>query len=113
MFLAGSVSGASGQMGFLALPPSTKSVYLQGSASGIQWRMAVASGSFQGVTAFASGYSGLSFVGTGSMAYLDGPALVSGPFRTLSNPVQSTTVVAILNPGMGACSVLVFTSPTS
>jgi len=126
MYFLGAASGGSGAIAMVALPPGVKSVYLQGSASGIQWRMTVASGAFVssptnnagpfagGFTQFASGYSGINFVASGGVAFLDGPGLVSGPFRVMHNPNQSTTVIAVLNPGLagGAVSVQVFASPT-
>jgi hypothetical protein len=116
MFYVGSITGLSGAIGpsgpaVLVLPPGTKSVYLQGSASGIQWSMGVASGSWKGATnpPNLSGYA----PGPGSTVNLDGPGLVSGPFRVIHNPNVSATVVGIYNPGLGTVSVAVFASPTS
>lgn len=94
-------TGASG-IGTFVIPPGTKSIYLQPSASGVLFEFGIHTGS-----------TGSTFATTAARgAQLEGPDLISGPFRCVQS-MGSHTVVSIFNRAGGFVSVKVFGSPTS
>lgn len=110
MYFLGSITGASGAysnqqtgasgIGTFVIPPSTQSVYLMPSASGVSFELGAASGT-----------TGSTFQTTlARAAQLDGPGLISGPFRVAKG---SNCVVSVFNPAGGFVSVRVYSSPTS
>lgn len=112
MYYLGSITGASGGysnqqtgasgIGTFLIPPGTKSLYLVPSASGLLFELGAATGptgaTFQ--TTLARG------------AQLDGPNLISGPFRCAGGPSQYT-VVSIFHNQAGFISCRVYASPGS
>lgn len=111
MYYLGTITGSSGAcsnawtgpsgLGFFNIPPGTKSLYLQGSASGIGFELGVATGvSFQTTLA--------------RCANLDQPNIIYGPFRCISTgPGGAPTVVGIYNNTGGTVSVRVYAGPTT
>lgn len=111
MFFLGAITGASGAysnqrtgasgIGTFPIPPGTKSLYLMPAASGILFEMGIATGG-----------SGSTFQTTQARgAQLDGPNLISGPFRC-PRIMGAHTVVSIYNSAGGFVSVNVYASPT-
>ncbi len=105
MYFLGSITGASGAysnqqtgasgIGVFQIPPSIRSIFLVPSASGVLFELGTATGATGGTfqTTVARG------------AQLDGPANISGPFRTIPG---TYTVVSIFNAAGGFVSVRVF-----
>jgi hypothetical protein len=106
MYFLGGITSASGaansQGAGFVIPQGAKSLYLMPSASGVQFEF----GRHTGAT-------GSTFQTTDQRgAFLDGPGLVSGPFRVVQGP-GVWTVVGIYNTTGGTVSVRVYASPTS
>lgn len=90
-------TGVSG-IGTFTVPTGTKALYLQPSASGLQFEL------FMGVTGPTNTIAPRG-------AFLDfGPNSLNGPFRTIPG---AGTVVAIYNAAGGFVSCRVFASPTT
>lgn len=108
MYYLGSITGASGAysnqqtgasgIGVFQIPPSVKALYIVPSASGTLFEIGVATGptgsTFQ--TTLARG------------AQLEGPALISGPFKVLNVTPPGCAVVSIFNAAGGFVSVRVY-----
>lgn len=117
MYYLGTITGSSGScsnawtgpsgglasgIGFFAIPPGVKALYLMPSASGVLFELGIA--------------TGISFQTTlGRGGQIDGPNLINGPFRVVSpggsNP--QSTVVAIYNNVGQTVSVRVYAAPTT
>ena len=105
MFFAGAITGASGSttnawtgpsgLGFFAIPPGTKQLWLQPSASGVRFELGIA--------------TGISFQTTLARAALLQDAKMAGPFRI--PPTQNACVVAVYNNTGATVSVQVYASP--
>lgn len=112
MYYLGTITGSSGAcsnawtgpsgLGFFAIPPSVKSLYLVSSASGVLAELAIA--------------TGISFQTTlGRGAQLDGPGVIVGPLRCGVGPGTNSapTVVSIYNTTGSTVSVRVYAGPTT
>lgn len=88
-------------MGTFLIPPGTKGLYLMPSASGVSFEMGL-----------ATGPTGSTFqTNAGRAAQLDGPNLISGPFKCETGALQNT-VVSIWNPTGNFVSVRVYATVT-
>lgn len=105
MFFAGSITATGGNTAInnlsqptniFALGPSVRGVYLQSDSSGVQFEMFAATGAF---------------TSTGRAAYLPGPNILSGPYRTPSME-NIGVVISVMGAGSGSVRVKVFVSPT-
>jgi hypothetical protein len=112
MYFIGAITGASGSysnaqtgasgIGTFIIPRGARSLYLQPNVSGLQFALGVATGA-----------TGSTFQTTASgSAQLDGPNLISGPFRCVAGQLDQWPVVAIFNTAGGFVSCRVFASPT-
>ena len=111
MYYLGTITGSSGAcnnsmtgvsgLGTFKVPQNNKALYLMPSATGIQFELFA-----------ATGISSLTTAGRG--AFLDGPNLVNGPFRTVAaGPSGAAAVISIYNAAGGFVSVNIYAAPTS
>lgn len=115
MYFLGAITGSSGAcsnawtgpsgIGFFAIPPGVKSIYLQASTGGVTGGVGF---EFQQAT-------GISFQTTAARAAnIDTGGIIYGPFRCGSpGPLGNPTVVSIYNTTAGTVSVRVYAGPTS
>jgi hypothetical protein len=113
MFFLGAITGSSGAysnqqtgasgVGTFAIPPGTQSLYLMPSASGISFEFGVATGPTAGTFQTTPNRA----------AQLEGPNLLSGPFRCPRTVGPECVVVSIVSQSAGFVSMRVYASPTS